>query len=84
MKACLQRVRRSSVRVGGAPVSEIGRGILIFLGVEKDDVPEMLDKLVKKIAGLRIFEDDDGKMNRSCEDIEGEYLVVSQFTLAAD
>ncbi|MHC4607586.1 MAG: D-aminoacyl-tRNA deacylase [Planctomycetota bacterium] len=84
MKAVLQRVRRAAVRVEEETVSEIGRGVLILLGVEKPDTEAGAEALAKKISGLRIFEDDAGKMNLSCEQIGGEFLVVSQFTLAAD
>jgi len=84
MRAVLQRVSRASVRVRGELHSDIGRGTLVFLGIEKDDTEPPLDALVRKIAGLRIFDDEEGKMNRSNEEVRGEFLVVSQFTLCAD
>lgn len=84
MRLLLQRVSRASVRVGGETVSEIGRGLLIFLGVEVEDTEAILESAVRKVAGLRIFDDEAGKMNRSNEEVGGEYLVVSQFTLCAD
>lgn len=84
MRAVIQRVSRASVRVAGDTVSQIGRGLLILHGVETGDGEAAVDGLVKKVAGLRIFDDEAGKMNLSCEDIGGEYLVVSQFTLLAD
>ncbi|HLY11418.1 MAG TPA: D-aminoacyl-tRNA deacylase [Planctomycetota bacterium] len=84
MRALLQRVREASVEAGGAPLASIGRGILILLGVTTTDSDVQLEALVKKISGLRIFDDPQGKTNLSCEEIGGEYLVVSQFTLCAD
>ncbi len=84
MRALLQRVREASVEADGIPHARIGRGILILLGVTTTDTDVQLELLSKKIAGLRIFDDAQGKTNLSCEDIGGEYLVVSQFTLCAD
>jgi len=84
MRALLQRVLDASVEAGGASHASIGRGILILLGVTTTDTDAQLESLAKKIAGLRIFDDAQGKTNLSCEDIGGEYLVVSQFTLCAD
>lgn len=84
MKALLQRVSRSAVRINGEVKSEIGPGILIFLGVHGSDSQKKADALVKKILALRIFEDAGGKMNRSVLDEEGDILIVSQFTLYAD
>jgi D-tyrosyl-tRNA(Tyr) deacylase len=84
MRALLQRVREASVEVDGAVHSSIGRGLLILLGVTTSDAEPQLESLVRKITGLRIFDDAQGKTNLSCEDVGGEYLVVSQFTLCAD
>ena len=84
MKALLQRVQDASVSVEGAVHSSIGRGILILLGVAQGDGDAQLEALAKKITGLRIFDDAQGKTNLSCEDVGGEFLVVSQFTLCAD
>lgn len=84
MKALLQRVKRASVTVDGKLISKINKGILIFLGVEKGDGKENADKLSEKITKLRIFEDENDKMNLSVTDVDGEILVVSQFTLCGD
>lgn len=84
MKAVIQRVSRSSVAVDGSVVGKIGRGVNILLGVLKGDRPEDIEKMVSKIVNLRIFPDESGKMNRSLVDIDGEALVISQFTLAAN
>lgn len=84
MRLVLQRVSRASVRVAGETLSEIGGGLLILLGVDAADTDRELDAAVRKVAGLRVFEDDAGRMNRSCEETGGEFLVVSQFTLLAD
>jgi D-tyrosyl-tRNA(Tyr) deacylase len=84
VKAVIQRVSSASVTVEDKVVGRIGRGILILLGVEKGDGEAQSDWLVEKICGLRFFNDDDGKMNRSVVDIGGSLLVVSQFTLAGN
>lgn len=83
MRAVIQRVSSASVTIGGCEKSAIGQGLLILLGVENLDTDEDLTWLVKKISNLRIFDDDEGVMNRSLLDIQGEALVVSQFTLYA-
>ncbi|HEY6969034.1 MAG TPA: D-aminoacyl-tRNA deacylase [Candidatus Angelobacter sp.] len=84
MRAIVQRVSRCKVTVEGRPVGEIARGLLVLLGVGKSDTEAAADYLAEKITGLRIFEDDAGKMNLSVLDIGGEVLVVSQFTLYGD
>lgn len=84
MRAVVQRVKKARVRVEGKIVGEIANGILVYLGVEKDDNESDITYLSDKILNLRIFEDDDGKMNRSLMDIAGEILIVSQFTLYGD
>lgn len=84
MKAVIQRVSRASVTIDGEIVGSVNKGFLILLGVEQGDTKAEADKLIKKIPVLRIFEDENGKMNLSCLDISGEMLVVSQFTLCAD
>ena len=84
MKAVVQRVSHSSVRVDTHPVASIGPGLLVLLGVAGDDTEKEADYLAEKIVHLRIFEDDQGKMNRSLAEIGGAMLVVSQFTLLGD
>ncbi|HXE96924.1 MAG TPA: D-aminoacyl-tRNA deacylase [Dongiaceae bacterium] len=84
MKAVIQRVTSAAVTVEGNIVGRIGPGVLVLLGIEKGDVEAQADWLVDKICGLRIFYDDDGKMNRSVADNCGSLLVVSQFTLAGN
>ena len=84
MRAVVQRVKQSSVKVGNEVVGHIGKGLLVLLGVARDDTVKDADYLVNKIINLRIFEDQDGKMNRSLLETGGELLAVSQFTLLAD
>lgn len=84
MRAVVQRVARASVTVDDAPVGEIDRGLLVLLGVSPEDSDAQVRWLANKLVGLRIFEDDDGKMNRSLLDVGGSALVVSQFTLYGD
>lgn len=83
MRAVIQRVTEASVTIGGTRKAAIGAGLMILLGIGHEDGQEDLAWLVKKVAGLRIFNDDEGIMNRSVVDVEGECLVVSQFTLMA-
>jgi D-tyrosyl-tRNA(Tyr) deacylase len=84
MRVVLQRVRQGRVTVAGETVAEIGLGLVILLGIAPQDGDEQIEYLVKKIANLRIFEDDQGKINRSLLDVGGAAIVVSQFTLYAD
>ena len=84
MRAVLQRVSKARVLIGGAEHSRINTGVLVLLGVEKDDTPEDAGMLARRIVELRIFEDDAGKMNRSIAEVRGEILAVSQFTLLGD
>ncbi len=81
MRAVIQRVSKASVTVEGRTIAQIGNGILVLLGVKQDDSEKEAELLAKKTANLRIFNDEQGKMNISLLDIEGEALVVSQFTL---
>ena len=84
VRAVLQRVNRASVKVGGVVVGQIEVGWLVLLGVARGDVDEDADRLAAKVAGLRAFEDEAGKMNRSVDEAGGSVLVVSQFTLLGD
>lgn len=84
MKIVVQRVKHAEVNVDGNTVGKIGEGLLLFVGVGNNDNESIADKLVKKICNLRIFEDENKKMNKSIKDINGELLVISQFTLYAD
>lgn len=84
MRFVIQRVTKASVTVDGKVTGEIGKGFLVFIGVTGSDTKEIADKMVKKMQGLRIFEDENGKTNLSLADVGGEVLLVSQFTLYAD
>jgi len=84
MKLVIQRVSRAAVRVRGEVVGSIGRGFLVLLGVERGDDGRSAEEAARKVAGLRVFEDEAGKMNRALADVGGAVLAVSQFTLAAD
>jgi len=84
MKAVLQRVSGAAVAVADEEVARIGKGLLVLLGIAREDTGEDLEFLADKIVNLRIFEDEEGKMNHSVFDARGEMLVVSQFTLLAD
>lgn len=83
MRSILQRVAKAAVRVDGETVGEIGRGMLVLVGVEKGDGTAEVAALVAKLAGLRMFTDTEGKMNLDSAAVDGEFLIVSQFTLAA-
>jgi D-tyrosyl-tRNA(Tyr) deacylase len=84
MRAVVQRVMSARVRVDGETVGEIGRGLLVLIGVSRQDGPADVAYIAEKVRGLRVFEDDQGKMNRSVSEIGGRILVVSQFTLYGD
>jgi D-aminoacyl-tRNA deacylase len=84
MRAVVQRVSRAKVSVNGSAVGEIGLGLLVLLGVGRGDVVADLDYMVEKILGLRVFEDENGKMNLNVRDVGGSVLAVSQFTLYGD
>lgn len=84
MKFVIQRVTHASVTVEGKVIGKINKGFLVLIGVTHDDTKEIADKMVKKMTGLRIFEDEQGKTNLSLADVDGELLLVSQFTLYAN
>ena len=84
MKAVIQRVAHAGVTIEGALKASVGKGLLVFLGVGYEDGADDIRWLVRKISGLRIFDDEKGVMNRSVVDVDGEVIVVSQFTLMAD
>ncbi len=84
MRACVQRVTTASVTVAGEIVGQIEHGLVVLLGVGRQDTPADADYLARKLVALRIFEDEQGKMNRSLEEVSGGMLVVSQFTLWGD
>ena len=84
MKFIIQRVLESSVKVDGEVIGKIGKGFMVLIGVGQEDTTEIADKMVKKMVGLRIFEDENGKTNLSLADVGGELLLISQFTLYAN
>jgi len=84
MKFLIQRVNHASVMVNQKITGEIQKGFLVFIGISLDDTTEIADKLIRKMSGLRIFEDSEGKANLSLKDVKGSLLLVSQFTLYAD
>ncbi len=84
MTACVQRVLSAGVEIGGKPVSTIEKGLLILLGVKKGDTEEDAAYLARKCCGLRIFSDENGKMNLCCGEVSGELLIVTNFTLCGD
>ena len=84
MKFVIQKVTHASVTVDDQVIGQISRGFLVLIGVAEDDTREIADKLIKKLLGLRLFEDADGKTNLSLRDVDGSLLLVSQFTLYAD
>ena len=83
MRILVQRTSEASVQIDGGKHGEISRGMLVLLGIESEDTKEDADWLIQKICGLRIFSDEEGKMNLSAQDVNGEFLVISQFTLHA-
>lgn len=84
MKFVIQRVLESSVSVDGNTIGKIGKGYMVLIGVGKEDTTAVADKMIKKMIGLRIFEDENGKTNLSLADVAGELLLISQFTLYAN
>ncbi len=84
MKLVIQRVSRASVTVRGSVIGQIGQGYLVLVGVGREDTKEDADRLVRKMIGLRIFSDKNGKINKSLKDVDGQLLLISQFTLYAD
>lgn len=84
MKVLVQRVKHASVVVEGNTIGSIDQGLLLFVGIEKHDTKETLERMTNKVLNYRVFGDDEGKMNLSVRDIEGGVLAISQFTLAAD
>lgn len=84
MRLLIQRVNHASVKVDGEVIGNIGKGFLVLVGIGQNDTREIADKYMKKMLGLRIFEDENGKTNLSLADVNGELLMVSQFTLYAN
>lgn len=84
MKFLIQRVSQASVEADSQTLGQIQRGFLVFIGISQDDTEELADRMIRKLLGLRIFEDENGKTNLSLADVSGELLLISQFTLYAD
>lgn len=84
MRFIIQRALEGSVKVDDKTIGEIGKGYVVLIGVSNDDTKDIAEKMVKKLIGLRIFEDENGKTNLSIKDVNGELLIISQFTLYAD
>ena len=84
MKFVIQRVTEASVTIDGRVSGQIGKGFLVFIGVGQEDTKEIADKFIKKLIGLRIFDDEEGKTNLALKDVDGQLLLVSQFTLYAN
>lgn len=84
MRLVIQRVLHAEVQVDGNTIGKIGKGLLVFVGAGQNDTKEIADKYLRKLLGLRIFEDENGKTNLSLKDVDGELLIVSQFTLYAN
>ncbi len=84
MLALIQRVSSASVKISDKTIGQIGQGLLVFLGIEKEDTENEADKLLNKLMSYRVFSDDEDKMNLSVRDVKGSLLIISQFTLAAD
>lgn len=84
MRFVIQRVNEASVKVEGEVIGEIKKGFLVLIGISHEDTKEVADKMIKKLIGMRIFEDENGKTNLSLEQVDGELLLISQFTLYAD
>lgn len=84
MRFLIQRVNEASVSVEGSVIGKIGRGLLVFIGISGEDNRDIADKMVKKLLGLRIFEDENGKTNLDLKAVDGQLLLISQFTLYAD
>ena len=84
MKFLIQRVNQASVSTEEQTIGKIGKGFLVFIGISQEDTQEIADKMIRKLLGMRIFEDENGKTNLSLADVAGELLLISQFTLYAD
>ncbi len=84
MRFVIQRVTHASCTVDGEVTGKIGKGFLVFIGISQSDTKEIADKMIKKLIGMRIFDDENGKTNLSLSDVDGEILLISQFTLYAD